>query len=97
MEALALEFLRRIYEPEPGCLETVLGRRVPCQPWPEAVSGPPEQHESDQGKRPERRRIFHPLCCVAIENFNDLRPSLGPLRNYDQGSANCLPSSCLLF
>ncbi len=38
IEARALEFLRRIYEPELGCLEAVLGRELPWEPWPEAVS-----------------------------------------------------------
>lgn len=51
MEARALEFLRQVYEPELGCLETVLGRELPWQSWPETIS---EQHERDQ-ERPKRR------------------------------------------
>lgn len=47
MEAQALEFLRRIYEPELGCLETVLGRELPWEAWPGAVTDPPEQHKRD--------------------------------------------------
>lgn len=55
MEVPAIEFLRRIYEPELICLEELLGHELPWKSWSEALSEPHEQHEDDrdQQERPK--------------------------------------------
>ena len=55
MEVPAIEFLRRIYEPELICLEELLGRELPWKSWSEALSEPHEHHEDDrdQQERPK--------------------------------------------